>query len=198
MKETDFERDRGVKPDKKHKLYLTYLILLLLLYEYFTNICFFFTVNSNQPSNSTDSEPFNAWCPLKGHTHLNLQLSAAGLFKYVWPFSGHQALKGQTFFGNTFWWTFERYFLWQCLIFIVEGVNSDLFLFYRPFCFGMVFYRPKTDAALSASIDSMREIPFRMSSLRMLGKESSVKLSLSWRRSLPYRAEQISWLVSIW
>ena len=24
-----------------------------------------------------------------------MQLSAAGLFKYVWPFSGHQALKSQ-------------------------------------------------------------------------------------------------------
>ena len=37
---------------------------------------------------------FNAWCPLKGHTYVtNLQLKATGLFKYVWPFSGHQALK---------------------------------------------------------------------------------------------------------
>ena len=30
---------------------------------------------------------FNDWCPLKGQ--------AATLFKYVWSFSGHQALKGQ-------------------------------------------------------------------------------------------------------
>ena len=29
--------------------------------------------------------PFNAWCPL------------AGSFKYVWPFSGHQALKEYAF-----------------------------------------------------------------------------------------------------
>ena len=28
------------------------------------------------------------------HKLENLQLSAAGLFKYVWPFSYHQALKG--------------------------------------------------------------------------------------------------------
>ena len=28
------------------------------------------------------------------HTEPNLQLSAASLFKYVRPFSGHQALKG--------------------------------------------------------------------------------------------------------
>ena len=27
-------------------------------------------------------------------TWINLQLSAAGLFKYVWPFCYHQALKG--------------------------------------------------------------------------------------------------------
>ena len=27
------------------------------------------------------------------HTETNIQLSAAGLFRYVWPFSGHQALK---------------------------------------------------------------------------------------------------------
>ena len=34
--------------------------------------------------------PFSVWCPLKGHTYL---YKAAGLFKYVWPFSRHQALK---------------------------------------------------------------------------------------------------------
>ena len=28
------------------------------------------------------------------HTETNLQLSAAGLLKYVWPFSYHLALKG--------------------------------------------------------------------------------------------------------
>ena len=28
------------------------------------------------------------------HTSTNLQLEPAVLFKYVWPFSGHQALKG--------------------------------------------------------------------------------------------------------
>ena len=40
--------------------------------------------------------PFSAWCPLKGHTYLNKPAAkkAAGLFKYVWPFSEHQALKG--------------------------------------------------------------------------------------------------------
>ena len=35
--------------------------------------------------NSSLCQPFNAWCPLKGHTYLKK-------FKYVWPFSGHQAL----------------------------------------------------------------------------------------------------------
>ena len=39
------------------------------------------------------SSPFNAWCPLKGHTYLN-KLKVVDLFKYVWPFSEHQALKG--------------------------------------------------------------------------------------------------------
>ena len=40
-------------------------------------------------------EPFSAWCPLKGYTYLNKPaVSAAGLLKYVWPFSGHQTLKG--------------------------------------------------------------------------------------------------------
>ena len=34
----------------------------------------------------------NAWCLLKGHTNRN-QLKDARFFKYVWPFSGHQALK---------------------------------------------------------------------------------------------------------
>ena len=28
------------------------------------------------------------------HTYANLQLKAAGLFNYVWPFCYHQALKG--------------------------------------------------------------------------------------------------------
>ena len=37
---------------------------------------------------------FNAWCSLKGHTYLtNLQLLVEGLCKYVWPFSGNQAIK---------------------------------------------------------------------------------------------------------
>ena len=29
-----------------------------------------------------------------------MQLSAAGLFKYLWPFSGHQALRGETLILN--------------------------------------------------------------------------------------------------
>ena len=37
--------------------------------------------------------PFNAWYSLKGHTHLNLPLGAAVLFKYVRPFVGQQTLK---------------------------------------------------------------------------------------------------------
>ena len=28
------------------------------------------------------------------HTSINLQLKAAGLFKYIWPFTGHQTLQG--------------------------------------------------------------------------------------------------------
>ena len=40
---------------------------------------------------------FSAWCPLKGHTYLDKPAAesrfVAGLFKYVWPFRGHQALK---------------------------------------------------------------------------------------------------------
>ena len=42
----------------------------------------------------TETQRFSAMCPLNGHVYLNLQLKAAGLFKFVWPFSGHQALKG--------------------------------------------------------------------------------------------------------
>ena len=38
---------------------------------------------------------FNAWCPLESYTILNLQISATGLFKYMWPYGGHQALKGK-------------------------------------------------------------------------------------------------------
>ena len=30
----------------------------------------------------------------KGHTHLNKPAAESSKFKYVWPFSGHQALKG--------------------------------------------------------------------------------------------------------
>ena len=38
---------------------------------------------------------FNALSPLKGHTYLNkLAVCGAGLFEYIWPFSGHQALMG--------------------------------------------------------------------------------------------------------
>ena len=33
-------------------------------------------------------------CQRKGHTWINLQHSGVGLVKYVWPFSGHKALKG--------------------------------------------------------------------------------------------------------
>ena len=36
---------------------------------------------------------FSVWCPLKGHTYWN-KPAAFSLFKYVWPFSGHQVLKG--------------------------------------------------------------------------------------------------------
>ena len=36
----------------------------------------------------------NAWCSLKGHTHLNKPAAqAAGLFKCVCPFSGHHVVK---------------------------------------------------------------------------------------------------------
>ena len=38
-------------------------------------------------------QPFNAWCTLKGHTYLNLQLKTASFFKYVWLVSGYQALR---------------------------------------------------------------------------------------------------------
>ena len=43
---------------------------------------------------------FSAWCPLKGHTYSNKPaafscvLYFSSNFQYVWPFSGHQALKG--------------------------------------------------------------------------------------------------------
>ena len=41
----------------------------------------------------TNSECFNAWCSQK-FIHTKTNLKAAGLFKYVWPFSGHQVPKG--------------------------------------------------------------------------------------------------------
>ena len=34
------------------------------------------------------------------HTQTNLQLKTAGLFKYVWPLSRHQTLKGSHFLRN--------------------------------------------------------------------------------------------------
>ena len=41
---------------------------------------------------------------MKGLTYLNkLQLWAAGLFKYVWPFSGNQGLKGYIFICRIIW-----------------------------------------------------------------------------------------------
>ena len=41
-------------------------------------------------------KPFNTPCLLKDDTYLKttLQVLAAGLFKHVWPFCRHQALKG--------------------------------------------------------------------------------------------------------
>ena len=36
---------------------------------------------------------FSAWCPLKSHRYLNLQLKAAVLVGYVLPFNEHQTLK---------------------------------------------------------------------------------------------------------
>ena len=39
--------------------------------------------------------PFSAWWWQKGHTYLNKPATfIAGLFKYVWPFCYHQAIKG--------------------------------------------------------------------------------------------------------
>ena len=38
---------------------------------------------------------FKVWCPLEGHSYFTyLQLLATDLFKYTWPFSGYQAIKG--------------------------------------------------------------------------------------------------------
>ena len=46
-------------------------------------------------------------CQLKGHTYLNLQLLATGLFKYVWTFIGHQVLKGYTSITYTYSYIFH-------------------------------------------------------------------------------------------
>ena len=60
----------------------------LFLFSKVLNLVFYFL-------KSTFFQPFSAGYSLKGDTYVkNLQLSAVGLFKYVWPFSGHQALKG--------------------------------------------------------------------------------------------------------
>ena len=61
---------------------------MIMLFEY-----------SNDPLkldlNSPEMKLFNAWCSRKGHTYFkNLQLSAAGLLKYIRTFCGQQALKG--------------------------------------------------------------------------------------------------------
>ena len=46
-------------------------------------------------SEQLKQDPFSVWCPLKGHSYLNKRaLSVKGLFKLVWPFSEHKALKG--------------------------------------------------------------------------------------------------------
>ena len=56
-------------------------------------------------------EKVNAWCPLKGHTYLRSQiynlLSATVLFKYVWPFYGHQVIGVKPFhlFSSFLKWT---------------------------------------------------------------------------------------------
>ena len=52
---------------------------------------------------------FNAWCPVKGHTHLKKQ----GLYMYVWPFSGHQAWKGYTFLTSNQAYIFG---IWSALL----------------------------------------------------------------------------------
>ena len=41
-----------------------------------------------------DEYPFSAWCPLKAQTYLHKSGTKSCSFKYIWPFSGHQALKG--------------------------------------------------------------------------------------------------------
>ena len=58
------------------------------VFRIMSNICdgIFFTKTAINPL-------VRAWYPLKGHTYLN-KPAAFSLFKFVCPFSGHQALKG--------------------------------------------------------------------------------------------------------
>ena len=56
----------------------------------------------------------------------NLQLSAAGLFKYVWPFSRHQALKEMTNFAKN-----STINVWQgpkytSVMYLAEVINMRL------------------------------------------------------------------------
>ena len=59
-----------------------YVCILYLIFQRKKNECIIY---------STLIWPFNARFPLKSHTYLN---KAAGLFKYMWPFSEYQAKKG--------------------------------------------------------------------------------------------------------
>ena len=67
-------------------------------YKYILESCRVFLFDSHQSFSlfhkhfRISSEPFSAWCPLKGHTYLNKP--AAFLFKYLWPFSRQQTLNG--------------------------------------------------------------------------------------------------------
>ena len=48
--------------------------------------------------------------PKKAHTYLKyLQLKAAGLFKYVWLFSGYQVLNMKAKFSVIFSWKYGKY-----------------------------------------------------------------------------------------
>ena len=72
-----------------------------LFFVFKTLICFINSFITCEHAAKTERapnyfSPFSAWCRLKGHTYLNKPAaeSCRAFFKYVRPFSEHQALKG--------------------------------------------------------------------------------------------------------
>ena len=86
-------RDQRLWLGKRNRLYISdgfkTIYMIVKVENRFKGIALI--VPENASSQKYLNQPISSWWSLKGHTYLNLQLSAAGLFKYDWPFtfSGH-------------------------------------------------------------------------------------------------------------